>query len=171
MRVDNPAPMPGIVSVKARQMPSLMYSQYSLDAQARSAYSRPQKFGIEALCKDCDPCIEVCPVDAISKDWEAGFKRPGEWVSPGHKTRHGKWTTCWAYAESTGGGCGICLPVCPWNKPNTLLHRMVKAVIKRTTPFNRLLVTLDKRLGYGKPLSAEEWWRKKLPAYGIDTKH
>lgn len=131
---------------------------------------RPQKFGIEAFCKVCDRCIEVCPVDAISKDRDAGFKRPGEWVSPGHKTWHGKWPTCWAYAESTGGGCGICLPVCPWNKPNTLLHRMVKAVIKRTTLFNRLLVTLDKLLGYGKPLSAEEWWRKKLPAYGIDTR-
>lgn len=47
----------------------------------------------------------------------------------------------------------------------------VKAIIKRTTLFNRLLVKLDKILGYGKPLSPEEWWRKKLPTYGIDTRH
>lgn len=132
---------------------------------------RPQNFGIEAFCKVCDRCIEACPVDAISKDREAGFERPGEWVSPGHKTWHGKWPTCWAYAESTGGGCGICLPVCPWNKPNTLLHRTVKAVIKRTGLFNRLLVRLDKMLGYGQPLSSEKWWRKKLPTYGIDTRN
>lgn len=119
----------------------------------------------------CDRCIEVCPVGAISKNREAGFERPGEWVNPGDKTWHGKWPTCWAYAESTGRGCGICLPVCPWNKPNTLLHRTVKAIIKRTTLFNRLLVTLDKLLGYGKLLAPEAWWRKKFPTYGIDTRH
>lgn len=132
---------------------------------------QPQKFGIEAFCKVCDRCIEVCPVDAVSKDREPSFKRPGEWVNPGHKTWHGRWPACWAYAESTGGGCGICLPVCPWNKPHTLLHRTVKALIKRTGLFNRLLVKLDRMLGYGKPLPPEEWWRKKLPAYGIDTRH
>lgn len=131
---------------------------------------QPQNFGIEAFCKVCDRCVGACPVDAISKDPEASFERPGEWVSPGHKTWHGRWPACWAYAESTGGGCGICLPVCPWNKPNTLLHRTVKAVIRRTTLFNRLLVKLDKMLGYGKPLSPEAWWRKKIPTYGIDTK-
>ena len=131
---------------------------------------QPQNFGIEAFCRVCDRCVGACPVDAISKDPEASFERPGEWVSPGHKTWHGRWPTCWAYAESTGGGCGICLPVCPWNKPNTLLHRTVKAVIRRTTLFNRLLVKLDKMLGYGKPLSPEAWWRKKIPTYGIDTK-
>lgn len=59
----------------------------------------------------------------------------------------------------------------PWNKPNTLLYRTVKAVIKRTALFNRALVRLDKMLGYGKPLSSETWWRKKLPTYGIDTRH
>jgi reductive dehalogenase len=131
---------------------------------------RPRYFGIEAFCKVCDRCIAACPVDAISKDREASFARPGEWVNPGHKTWHGRWPTCWAYAESTGGGCGICLPVCPWNKPNTLLHRTVKAIIRRTTRFNRLLVRLDKMLGYGKPLSPEKWWRRKHPTYGIDTK-
>jgi reductive dehalogenase len=132
---------------------------------------RPQHFGIEAFCKVCDRCVQACPIDAINKDREASFHIPGAWVNPGHKTWHGKWPSCWSYAESTGGGCGICLPVCPWNKPNTFLHRTVKAVVKRTTLFNRLLVKLDKILGYGKPLPPEKWWQKKLPAYGIDTKH
>lgn len=132
---------------------------------------RPQDFGIEAFCKDCDRCIEACPVGAVSKDREPSFERPGEWVNPGHKTWHGRWPVCWAYAESKSGACGICLPVCPWNKPNTLVFRTIKAVVKRTTVFNRFLVKLDKMLGYGKPLSTEDWWRKKLPTYGIDTRH
>jgi reductive dehalogenase len=134
------------------------------------ALDEPVKSGIEAFCKVCDRCIEVCPVKAISTDPEPTFARPGEWVSPGHKTWHGNWPTCWAYAETTGGGCGICLPVCPWNKPDTLPFRLVKALVKRTTRFNRLLVKLDRLLGYGKPLSPGAWWKKKHPTYGIDTR-
>jgi epoxyqueuosine reductase QueG len=68
------------------------------------------------------------------------------------------------------GGCGICLPVCPWNKPRGILHSLVRAVIKKTALFNRLLVAADKFFGYGKPMDPEKWWNLDLPTYGIDTR-
>ncbi len=72
--------------------------------------------------------------------------------------------------DSTGGGCGICMNVCPWNKPKGGLHSLVRAINKRTSIFNSLFVASDKILGYGKPLSPEKWWEMDLPIYGVDTR-
>lgn len=129
-----------------------------------------QKFGVTEFCKVCRRCVEVCPVKAINEDPEPRFDVPGLWVNPGHKTWHGNNPRCWAYADSTGGGCGICLPVCPWNKPKGLLHSFVRFIIKRTSLLNRFFVAADKFFGYGKPLDPEKWWNLDLPTYGIDTK-
>jgi len=130
----------------------------------------PQKFGIPEFCKVCRICVEACPVNTINDADEPSFEVPGPWANPGHKTWHGKNPLCWAYAESTGGGCGICLYVCPWNKPKGLLHKLVKGIIKRTPVFNRFFVWAHKFLGYGKPMDPEEWWDLDQPTYGIDTR-
>jgi len=131
---------------------------------------RRKNFGVTEFCKVCRRCVEVCPVKAIDEEREPSFAVPGPWVNPGHKTWHGDNPRCWAYAESTGGGCGICLPVCPWNKPRGILHSLVRAVIKKTSFFNRFFVAADKFFGYGKPMDPEKWWNLDLPTYGIDTR-
>ncbi|MFC1869581.1 reductive dehalogenase, partial [Thermodesulfobacteriota bacterium] len=131
---------------------------------------RPQKFGIEEFCEVCKICVEACPVNTINEDKEPSFDVPGEWSNPGHKTWHGDNPRCWAYAESTDGGCGICLYVCPWNKPKGLLHSFVKGIIKRTTLFNRFFLAGHKFFGYGKPMTAEQWWNLDLPTYGFDSR-
>ncbi len=129
-----------------------------------------QNFGVTEFCKTCRRCVEACPVKAINEEREPSFSVPGPWVNPGHKTWHGNNPRCWAYAESTGGGCGICLTVCPWNKPRGIPHSLVRAVVRKTPLFNRLLVAADKFFGYGKPMNPEEWWNLDVPTYGIDTR-
>ena len=129
----------------------------------------PKNFGIAEFCRVCHRCVEVCPVKTINDESNPSFEVPGQWVNPGHKTWHGDNPTCWAYAESTGGTCGICLAVCPWNKPKGLLHTLVKGIIKKTPLFNRFFVWADKFFGYGKPIDPEKWWDLDLPTYGIDT--
>lgn len=129
-----------------------------------------KNFGIMEFCKVCQRCAEVCPVKAINTDREPSFEVPGEWVSPGHRTWHGDSLRCWSYADSTGGGCGICLNACPWNKPKGIIHSLVKGMIRRTSRFNRFFAAADKFFGYGKPLNPEKWWDLDLPTYGIDTR-
>jgi len=126
-------------------------------------------FGIVEFCKVCQRCAEACPAKAVNTEREPSFKAPGPWTNPGHKAWFGKSIQCWSYAKLTGGSCGICLSVCPWNKPKGLLHTIVKAVIKRTSFFNRFFVAADKLFGYGKPANPESWWKRKLSTYGIDT--
>ncbi len=129
-----------------------------------------KNFGITEFCKDCRRCVEACPVKAINTEREPSFEVPGGWVNPGHKTWHGDNPKCWAYAESTAGGCGICLPACPWNKPLGVLHSLVRAIIQRTSRFNRFFIWADKFFGYGKPGDPEKWWDTDHPAFGIDTR-
>jgi len=130
----------------------------------------PKDFGIAAFCRVCRRCVEACPVNTINDEPDPSFEIPGPWSNPGHKTWHGDNPTCWAYAESTGGTCGTCLAVCPWNKPKGLLHAIVRGIIKRTSVFNRFFVWADRRFGYGKPLAPVKWWDLDLPTYGIDTR-
>jgi len=120
---------------------------------------QPQKFGIAAFCKICRRCVEVCPVNTINGEPEESFNIPGPWSNPGHKTWHGNNPTCWAYAEQTSGTCGICLYVCPWNKPDTLIFRLIKRIIKRTALLNRFFLAADKIFGYGKPKEPSQWWK------------
>ena len=129
-----------------------------------------RKFGITEFCKVCRRCVEACPVRCINNEREPSFEVPGPWVSPGHKTWHGDNLKCKLYMDSTGGGCGICLHVCPWNKPKGILHTLVKGIINRTSIFNRFFVAADKLLGYGQPLDPETWWDLDLPPYGIDNR-
>jgi len=94
----------------------------------------------------------------INKDPGESFEVPGPWPNPGHKTWHGNNPRCWAYAEQTSGACGICLYVCPWNKPDTLIFCFIKRVIKRTTLFNRFFLAADKLFGYGRLKNPADWW-------------
>ena len=126
--------------------------------------------GITDFCKVCRRCVEACPVKAINADREPSFEVPGPWVNPGHKTWHGDNLKCKTYSVSTGGTCGICLNVCPWNKPKGLIHSLIRATIKRTSVFNKIFVAADKFFGYGKPLEPDKWWEMDLPTYGIDTR-
>lgn len=130
----------------------------------------PEKFGIMEFCKTCQRCAEVCPVKAINTEQEPSFEVPGGWVCPGHKTWHGLNPKCSAHMDSTGGGCGLCMHVCPWNKSKGVLHSLVRAMNKRTSLFNRFFVAADRIFGYGKPLRPEKWWEMDLPVYGIDTR-
>jgi reductive dehalogenase len=121
----------------------------------------PKKFGVAEFCKICRRCVEACPVNTVNADTEPSFDIPGPWSNPGHKTWHGNNPSCWAYAHQTGGTCGICLYVCPWNKPNTILFRLIKGIIRRTSLLNRFFLAADKFFGYGRPMKPEKWWDMK----------
>lgn len=79
----------------------------------------PDDFGADGFCENCQVCSRACPPDAISD---------------GRKTVRGveKWYVdfdrCVPYFNQTYG-CGICIAVCPWSRPETgpkLLQKMLR---------------------------------------------
>jgi len=57
-----------------------------------------------------------------------------------------------------GAGCGVCIRVCPWNKPYTPLHRAVSWVVRHSSLARRFSVWTDDLFGYGKPRPERKWW-------------
>ncbi|MCA9963781.1 MAG: reductive dehalogenase [Anaerolineales bacterium] len=111
---------------------------------------KPIKFGVEEFCKACMKCAELCPSQAISyedKTMEAANMSSNSGVL--------KWSSnpekCWESWIANGSGCGMCIRVCPFNKPESWLHDVTRIMIGANSgSIDKLLVNLDDAGGYGK---------------------
>lgn len=104
-------------------------------------FDRPRCLGVADFCRICSKCARTCPAKAIS-DGEPEIVRGAR-----------KWPTqperCYHYWRTQGTDCGICLRTCPFAKPDTWLHRVVRAAIVKTTAWNRFFLWCDD-LVYGR---------------------
>lgn len=124
----------------------------------------PVDFGVTEFCQACQKCARFCPSRSIL---------------PGNRTDHPrnvsngsgvlKWpinaVTCrmyWAQAKR-GGGCGICISCCPYNKPDTRFHRAVRWFTDNLRWADSFYVTMDDWLGYGKPRRPDNFWDEWRP--------
>ncbi len=60
---------------------------------------------------------------------------------------------CFDWWVKNGTHCSICIRVCPWNKPNSSLHKMVRSLAERNL-FTSLIVNFDQLLGYGRQIKS-----------------
>ncbi len=111
---------------------------------------KPIQFGVEEFCKACMKCAELCPSQAISygdKTMDAANLSSNsdvlKWSSDPEK--------CWEGWIANGSGCGVCIRVCPFNKPESWLHDVTRIMIgAESGSIDKLLVNLDDAGGYGK---------------------
>ena len=119
----------------------------------------PIDFGVQAFCEVCEKCAERCPSHAISRGARS------EWVDEVSNSRGVlKWPIdplkCYRFWCANGVDCAICVAVCPFNKPNTRVHKVARWFVKNLPSFNRFLVWLDDVLGYGKLTDPETFWSR-----------
>jgi len=65
---------------------------------------------------------------------------------------------CGEVGNKAGAGCGVCITVCPWNKPFTLFHRFVQWLMRNVPVARRFAIWGDDLMGYGKPQLENKWW-------------
>ena len=58
---------------------------------------------------------------------------------------------CFSFWKTIGADCGICIRVCPYTKPDTLIHRTVRFYISRNPINQRIALFLDD-LFYGRKI-------------------
>ena len=112
----------------------------------------PIDFGLQDFCSKCMKCARECPSQAIShgeKEMYNGYER---WPLDVEKC------TRMRVGNQHGSGCGTCIKVCPWNKPNTAYHRLIGRTMRHVPFARRFAVWGDDLMGYGKPKPQWQWW-------------
>ncbi len=109
---------------------------------------QPINIGVQKFCEVCELCAKYCPSRSLMK----GERTDKAWNLhnvPGIKKWPIKAMQCLDFWAKNGNHCSICIRVCPWNKPNNLLHKFVRFFVERNI-MSKTIVYFDQLLGYGK---------------------
>jgi len=110
---------------------------------------RPLSLGVEEFCRKCKKCADSCPSRSIplgDKTVCRGFE---------------KWKldeeSCFAYWARVGTDCSICMAICPFSRPNTPFHRLIRWLVGRSALAKMLFPAIDNVI-YGK-----RWKVRRVP--------
>ena len=101
----------------------------------------PAVFGVQEFCELCKRCAVNCPSGAIPAGARTVVRGVAKWPL--------KVESCLQYWRHIGTDCGLCMKVCPYSHPRTLVHDLVRFGISRSA-FARRLAVLGEDLFYGR---------------------
>jgi len=102
---------------------------------------QPQPFGVQDFCRICKKCADCCPGRAIPEGEREEVNGYLKWqVSQ---------EDCFRYWRRAGTDCGLCIAVCPYGKPATFYHRMMRLACTANPLARRVAHRLDD-LFYGR---------------------
>jgi len=102
---------------------------------------KPHIASIAHFCEICKKCAHNCPTQSICYEEEPVNRGFCHWSI--------NQETCYSYWKTIGTDCGFCIGVCPYTKPNTLMHRLVRFYISRNWINQRIALFMDD-LFYGR---------------------
>jgi len=105
------------------------------------ACDAPVNLGMQHFCEICTKCADCCPSNAIPKGEKVWVRGVLKWKLNPEK--------CYRYWRKVGTDCGICVRVCPYSKPDNLLHNLVRTSVERSY-LSRSLWAFGDDLFYGK---------------------
>lgn len=114
-------------------------------------HDKPVDLGVQAFCEICEKCAKSCPVQALKHG-----ERTAEHNNISNNVNILKWPVnaerCIQWWAKNRAHCAVCIRVCPFNKPDELLHKMVRWHVNYLPQFNRLIKWMDNVVGYDKQI-------------------
>lgn len=101
-------------------------------------------YTMEYFCDICKKCADNCPSHSIEKKLEPISRGFAHWGI--------NQETCFSFWKSIGTDCGFCIRVCPYTKPNTFVHKLVRFYISGN-PLNQRIALFMDDLFYGRKIS------------------
>jgi reductive dehalogenase len=112
-------------------------------------HDKPVDLGVQAFCEICEKCAKSCPGQALKHG-----ERTAEHNNISNNVNILKWPVnaerCIQWWAKNRAHCAVCIRVCPFNKPDELLHRIVRWHVNCLPQFNRLYKWMDDVAGYDK---------------------
>ena len=112
---------------------------------------KPISIGADAFCERCRKCAESCPSRSIPPGDKEIYNGALKWKLNAE--------TCFEYWSRVGTDCSICMAVCPFSRPDTALHRVVRWFVARSPLARRVFPYVDNAL-YGK-----RWRSRRAPSW------
>jgi len=104
---------------------------------------KPIQFGVQDFCEKCQKCAVNCPPVAIPYGGRSMVRGVEKWQLDIER--------CFIYWRTMGTACGLCMKVCPFSHPDTLVHNILRPGIRRSS-FARGVSVWGDDLFYGKKL-------------------
>lgn len=96
----------------------------------------PITFGVQHFCSFCKKCATNCPSSSVDGGEKAIYAGAEKWQS--------EQESCYRFWRKQGTDCAICIKVCPYSNPNTLIHNMIRWLVRRNNSARRLAFWADK---------------------------
>lgn len=122
------------------------------------ALDRPIALGVEEFCQSCKKCADSCPSKSIPHGEKTVCNGFSKWKLDED--------ACFDFWSRVGTDCSVCMAICPFSRPDTLLHRGVRTLVAKSKTAQVLFPHFDNLL-YGKkwrPKPVAPWlnYRKEL---------
>jgi reductive dehalogenase len=102
---------------------------------------QPISIGADDFCRRCKKCATACPSGSIPEGEKSIYNGIRKWKLDEE--------SCYAFWGRAGTDCGVCMGICPFSRPDTPLHRVVRWFVARS-PVARTLFPYMDNLIYGK---------------------
>lgn len=114
---------------------------------------KPVDMGAEVFCEKCKKCAESCPSKALPLDDKVITRGIRKWQLNAE--------SCYDYWAKVGTDCSVCMAICPFARPDTPLHRVVRWFVARSDLARRILPPMDNFI-YGRR------WHARKGSHWID---
>lgn len=147
---------------------------------------KPVPLGIQSYCNVCTQCADACPPRALPFDApkfaaaptadnstadansqsadksqsDANIQSDDNSQSPSTLGHVKKWSAncekCFGYWAKLKTDCAICMRVCPFSRPQTVLQKVW--YLLATGRFRKIALWWDRRVGLPVRVKPKDWW-------------
>jgi reductive dehalogenase len=110
---------------------------------------RPISLGVEAFCRKCMKCADSCPSRSIPFGAKTVCRGVEKWKLDED--------SCFAYWARVGTDCSICMAICPFSRPDTPFHRLIRWFVAHSALARIFFPPIDNFI-YGK-----RWKARRVP--------
>jgi reductive dehalogenase len=112
----------------------------------------PIDFGLQSFCRRCRICAENCPSGAIPTGDKVMYNGYETWKLDTKRC------ASFNFTNSQGTMCNRCVKSCPWTKPPTWQHNLVRRTVIRVRSAQRVAIKAASWLKPGQARPGKKWW-------------